>query len=127
VLIDQWHADGWDAVAFFTDATMYLEVARTMFVAPSIAIFEDGNEDIAWDYLNAAGITDDDGLSDLDEDDLGTDPNDPDSDDDTNEDDGSGIGADGGGCDYSHAPEVSPGSLAALLVLVFACALRRRS
>ena len=32
-----------------------------MYLAPSIAIYEDGNEDIAWGYLNAAGIPDADG------------------------------------------------------------------
>ncbi|MDP2305251.1 MAG: hypothetical protein Q8P18_04410 [Pseudomonadota bacterium] len=61
VVLGAWQAGGWDAVAYRTTAPMDMEVSRTLFVAPSIAIFEDGNEDIAWGYLNAAGIPDFDG------------------------------------------------------------------
>ncbi|MDP2312892.1 MAG: hypothetical protein Q8P41_08305 [Pseudomonadota bacterium] len=61
VVLDAWQSAGWDAVAYYTSAAMDMDVSRTLFVAPSIAIFEDGNEDIAWDYLNAAGIPDFDG------------------------------------------------------------------
>ncbi|MFZ5475914.1 MAG: hypothetical protein ACOZNI_03990, partial [Myxococcota bacterium] len=62
-ILDAWQAAGWSAVAYYTTDAETLEVARTMFVAPSIAIFEDGNEDIAWAYLNAAGIPDFDGAA----------------------------------------------------------------
>jgi len=58
LVIDQWQADGWSAIAYFTDADIDAEVSRTLHVAPTIAIFEDGEEDIAWSYLNAAGIPD---------------------------------------------------------------------
>ncbi|PKN21364.1 MAG: hypothetical protein CVU65_17010, partial [Deltaproteobacteria bacterium HGW-Deltaproteobacteria-22] len=34
------------------------DVSKTMVVAPRLAIFADGNEDIAFGYLNAAGIPD---------------------------------------------------------------------
>ncbi|MCK6503439.1 hypothetical protein L6R53_08590, partial [Myxococcota bacterium] len=60
-LIEAWSDAGWSAVAFTTAEAADLEVARTLYVAPSIAVFEDGAEDIAWDYLNAAGIPDGDG------------------------------------------------------------------
>lgn len=51
-------ASGGTAVAYVADAAFTAEVARDLFAAPTIAIFEDGNQDIAWGYLNAAGIPD---------------------------------------------------------------------
>ncbi len=61
VVLDAWQAAGWDAVAYYTTAATDMEVARTLVAAPRIAVFETGNEDIAWGYLNAAGIPDGDG------------------------------------------------------------------
>ncbi|HNH48726.1 MAG TPA: hypothetical protein PKY30_16920, partial [Myxococcota bacterium] len=57
-IITAWQATGWDAVAYITTTSSSLEVSRTLFLAPTIAIYEDGKEDIAWGYLNAAGIPD---------------------------------------------------------------------
>jgi hypothetical protein len=60
-IIAAWQGAGHAAVAYFTDASATGEVSHTMFAAPSIIIYADGNEDIAWDYLNSAGIPDLDG------------------------------------------------------------------
>lgn len=61
LVVQDWQAAGWSAVAYYSDSAFTAEVSRTLFAAPSIAIFEDGREDIAWAYLNAAGIPDFDG------------------------------------------------------------------
>lgn len=60
-VLEEWEAAGHDAEVYLTAEDSDLEVSRTLYLAPSIAIYEDGEEDIAWDYLNAAGIPDSNG------------------------------------------------------------------
>ncbi|MBX7100183.1 MAG: DUF11 domain-containing protein, partial [Myxococcaceae bacterium] len=57
-IINAWLAA--DAVTVVHDATapFQADVRRTLTAAPRIAVFQDGNESIAFDDLNAAGITD---------------------------------------------------------------------
>lgn len=56
-IIDAWQATNTTAVHEVT-AMFSADVARYLVAAPSIAIFADGNEDIARGYLQAAGIPD---------------------------------------------------------------------
>lgn len=57
-IINAWLAA--DSVTVVHDATaaFQADVRRTLTAAPRIAVFQDGNESIAFDDLNAAGITD---------------------------------------------------------------------
>ncbi|HKO94865.1 MAG TPA: DUF11 domain-containing protein, partial [Polyangiaceae bacterium] len=55
-IISAWQNDNTTAVH---DMSAFdAEIRKTLSAAPSIAVFMDGNEDIAFDYLNAAGIQD---------------------------------------------------------------------
>lgn len=59
----QWGANPWAERTIFTVVTVHEataaftgDVSRDLLVAPTIAVFSDGNEDIATGYLRAAGI-----------------------------------------------------------------------
>jgi len=56
-VVDEWQAEHVTAVHIATEEFTG-DVNRTLTVAPIIGIFADGNEDIAFDYLNAAAIPD---------------------------------------------------------------------
>ncbi len=57
-IIDAWLAS--DLVTNVHDISVEFsaDIARTLVAAPRIGVFQDGNEDIAYDSLNAAGVTD---------------------------------------------------------------------
>ncbi len=56
-IVTQWQAEHVTAV-HRASAAFDAEVSRVLTVAPTIAVFADGNEDIAFGYLNAAAIPD---------------------------------------------------------------------
>jgi uncharacterized repeat protein (TIGR01451 family) len=56
-IVQAWQASNTTAVHDMT-ATFGADVQRTLVAAPRIAVFVDGNEDIAFAYLNAAGVPD---------------------------------------------------------------------
>ncbi len=56
-IVSDWQQDHVTTVHRATDA-FDAEVSRVLTVAPTIAVFADGNEDIAFGYLNAAHIPD---------------------------------------------------------------------
>jgi hypothetical protein len=56
-IVDAWHAVRVTAVHRVTES-FEAPISRTLTAAPTIAVFADGNEDIAFGYLNAAGIPD---------------------------------------------------------------------
>lgn len=57
-VIDAWLASDTVTVVHDVTGTFSADIARTLTAAPRIAVFEDGNEDIAFADLNAAGMTD---------------------------------------------------------------------
>ena len=60
LVVDLWQAEHVTAVHVALD-TFSGDVNKKLVAAPTIAIFSDGNEDIAFGYLNAAGIPDSQG------------------------------------------------------------------
>jgi uncharacterized repeat protein (TIGR01451 family) len=56
-------ADGVTVVHEVTAGTFSADIAKTLTAAPSVGVFEDGNEAIAYTNLNAAGILDSVGAS----------------------------------------------------------------
>lgn len=63
VIIDAWLASDTDTVVHSVTGTFSADVSRTLTAAPSIAVFADGNEAIAFTDLNAAGIPDSTGAA----------------------------------------------------------------
>ena len=61
-IIDKWLLTNVTTVHRAT-ATFSADIARTLTAAPRIAVFIDGNEIIAFNYLNAAGIPDSKGVA----------------------------------------------------------------
>jgi len=57
-VIDAWLASDTVTVVHDVTGTFSADISRTLTAAPRIAVFEDGNEDIAFADLNAAGIRD---------------------------------------------------------------------
>jgi hypothetical protein len=56
-IVAEWQASN-VTVVHRTSATFDAPIARTLTAAPTIGVFADGNENIAFGYLNAAGILD---------------------------------------------------------------------
>jgi len=61
-IIEGWHVDGHVTTVHQASASFEGVVSKEMVVAPTIGVFADGNEKIAFGYLNAAGIPDSNGL-----------------------------------------------------------------
>ena len=57
-IIQSWHTDGHITTVHESTAAFDANVSRTLTSAPTIGIFQDNNEVIAFRYLNAAGIPD---------------------------------------------------------------------
>jgi hypothetical protein len=57
-IVEVWQADNPDTTVHVATEAFEAHVARRLVTAPTIAVFADGNEDIARDYLMAAKIPD---------------------------------------------------------------------
>lgn len=55
-IVQAWIAAHSSVAAHRADAAFTANISRRLYAAPTIAVFLDGNEDIAFDYLNAASI-----------------------------------------------------------------------